>query len=216
MILADKSINKYKKRSVSILKKGETISVLFAGVGGQGILLATGLMARACLFEGFDVKVSEVHGMAQRGGSVVGSIRFGKKVFSPTVDHADYIIALEEVESLRCLDNLKKESIFIYNTYRIFPSTVYGGDYSYPDNVRELLSEFTPDVFPVDAFEIARRLGKSKTMNTVLLGFFSNFLPISTDSWENAIKDIIPSAIIEINLNAFMAGRNLINNFREV
>ncbi len=207
------SPDKYKAVSDAILKETGTISVLFAGVGGQGILLATGIMARACLFEGFDVKVSEVHGMAQRGGSVVGSIRFGEKVFSPTIDFADFIIALEESEPLRYVDNLKKDSVLIYNTYRIYPTTVYGGSCNYPGNIREMLLKFTSDVFPVDAYKIARQQGKSKAMNVVLLGFFSNFLPISTDSWENAIKDIVSPTILEINLNAFKAGRNLINNF---
>lgn len=209
---ADK-INKFREKYETLLKGTETISVLFAGVGGQGILLATSIMARACLLEGFDVKVSEVHGMAQRGGSVVGSIRFGKKVFSPTIDFADFIVSLEEVEPLRYIDNLKKDSVFIYNAYRIYPSTVYGGDYSYPENIRQMLLRFISGVFPVDAYKIAKQQGKSKAMNTALLGFFSDFLPISVNSWENAIKDIVPSAVLEINLNAFRAGRSLINNF---
>ncbi|MDD3519603.1 MAG: indolepyruvate oxidoreductase subunit beta [Actinomycetota bacterium] len=210
MRITENKINKYKDKYEALLKKEETISVLFAGVGGQGILMATAIMAKACLFEGFDVKVSEIHGMAQRGGSVVGSIRFGKKVFSPTVDSADFVVSLEEVEPLRYIDIFKEDSILIYNTYRIYPSSVYGDGYSYPENVRQLLLKFSENVFPIDAYKVAKQHGKSKAMNTALLGFFSNFLPISADSWEEAIKDIVSPAVLEINLNTFKAGKSII------
>lgn len=206
-------LKKYKDGFNSRLKNNETVSVLFSGVGGQGILLATAITAKACLLEGYDVKVSEVHGMAQRGGSVTGSVRFGKKVFSPIPDDADFIISLEEVETLRYPDSFKKNSIVIYNTYRLYPATIYSSNVSYPENTRQRLSGLVDGVFPVDAFETARCQGSHKAMNTVLLGFFSNFLTISKKKWKKAIQDLVSSKILDINLKAFDAGRELINIF---
>lgn len=211
--ITNNGLKKYRKKFDALLKKTKTVSVLFTGVGGQGILLAAAITARACLLEGFDVKVSEVHGMAQRGGSVVGSVRFGKKVFSPTPGHADFIISLEEIEASRYIDTFKEDSILIYNTYRIYPTTVYSGGISYPENIGQTLSALVTDIFPIDAFEAAGCLGNHKVMNTVLLGVFSGFLSISTENWKNAIRDLVSLKVLEINLKAFDMGRDLIINF---
>ncbi len=206
-------LKKYQDNFETRLKDKEIITVLFAGVGGQGILLATAITARACLLNGLDVKVSEVHGMAQRGGSVTGSVRFGRKVFSPTPGDADFIISLEESEALRYSDNFKKDSILIYNTYRIYPTAIYNSNISYPEDIGQKLSGLVADVFPVDAFETAEYQGSYKAMNTVLLGFFSNFLSISLRNWENAIQDLVSQKVLDMNIKAFNAGRDLIINF---
>ena len=121
----NKTVKKYLSECGNKIKNDEIVSVLFSGVGGQGILLATAIMAHACLYEDYDVKVTEVHGMAQRGGSVVGSVRFGRKVFSPVISKADIIVSLEKLESFRYIDKLKNKGIIIINDYEVLPISVF-------------------------------------------------------------------------------------------
>jgi indolepyruvate ferredoxin oxidoreductase, beta subunit len=205
------SINtkKYLSECNDKIKNNGIVSVLFSGVGGQGILLATALMAHACLYDGYDVKVTEVHGMAQRGGSVVGSVRFGREVFSPVISTADVIVSLEKLESLRYIDKLENNGIIIINDYEVLPISVFGGKFFYPHEISEKIKNFTDNFLIIKALEIAQKIGSEKTMNVILIGALSNFLPIKMQSWLKSIKKVVPKKILDLNLNAFDIGKNL-------
>ncbi len=216
MIKNDNNNNNYNqasraavKRTESSLKKGDTISVLFVGVGGQGIILATTIVANTVINAGFDVKVSEVHGMAQRGGSVEGSVRFGKKVYSPTINKAEFIVALEKLEALRFLPKLGSGGSIIVNNYEIFPSPVFSKGISYPDDIESRIEKQVPNCFFADAVEIARSLKEIRVSNVVLLGIFSNFLPFENDFWTDAIKGSVPRKAMSLNIEAFNRGKYL-------
>ncbi len=208
----NKFISLYKNK----INSGDIVSILFSGVGGQGILLATSITAHACLFEGYDVKVSEVHGMAQRGGSVVGSIRFGRQVFSPIISDADIIVSLEKLESLRYIEKLRNDGIIIINDYEVLPISMFGGNFSYPHDIIEKIKNFTDNFFIINAMKIAEQIGSAKTMNVILIGFLSNFLPVDTDNWIRSIKKVVQKKILDLNLKAFDLGKNFKNNFKEV
>jgi indolepyruvate ferredoxin oxidoreductase, beta subunit len=203
------TVKKYLSECSDKIKNNEIISVLFSGVGGQGILLATSIMAHACLYDGYDVKVTEVHGMAQRGGSVVGSVRFGTKVFSPVISKADIIVSLEKLESIRYIDKLKNKGIIIINDYEVLPISVFGGKFSYPHDIGEKIKNFTDNFLIVKALETAKKIGSEKTMNVILIGALSNFLPIKMQSWLKSIKKVVPKKILDLNLEAFDMGKNL-------
>jgi indolepyruvate ferredoxin oxidoreductase beta subunit len=203
-------IRKVSGRVASSLRDGYTISVLFAGVGGQGIILATTLLARAAIAEGFDVKVSEVHGMAQRGGSVEGSVRFGKKVLSPTTGCADFVVALEKLEGLRFLGRLGENGLIIINDYKIYPLSAYKKDSRYPDSIEQVVRQYSSGSIFVDAFGIAKELGESRAANVVILGALSVFLPFGPGNWEEVIKTSVPAGARELNIKAFKAGREFI------
>jgi indolepyruvate ferredoxin oxidoreductase beta subunit len=202
-------IKKYLSECGKKIKNNEVISVLFTGVGGQGILLATSIMAHACLYDDYDVKVTEVHGMAQRGGSVVGSVRFGAKVFSPVISKADIIVSLEKLESLRYIDKLKNNGIIIINDFEVLPISVFGGKFLYPHEISENIKSFTDNFFILKALEAAKKIGSEKTMNVILIGALSNFLPIKNQSWLKSIKKVVPKKILDLNLEAFEIGKNL-------
>ncbi len=169
MVKIDNNINNKKPSFIdtrtilnnckSSLKSGQIISILFAGVGGQGIISASTVLAQAAINEGFDVKVSEVHGMAQRGGSVEGNVRIGKKVFSPTINKAEFIIALEKLEGLRYIERLASEGLIIVNNYEIYPSTVFSKNVSYPDDIEDRVAKITRNYIFVNATTIAKKLG---------------------------------------------------------
>ena len=194
---------KYKKS----LKEGDTVSVLFVGVGGQGIILSSRVLASTAINAGYDVKVSEVHGMAQRGGSVEGSVRFGKKVYSPTIGEADFIIALEKLEALRYLPRLKSDGTIIINDYEIYPSTLHAKGASYPEKIGEKINEITPNSYFISAVEIARSLGDIRAANIILLGLLSNFLPFGYDCWIESIEQNIKQKAVRLNIEAFIKGR---------
>ena len=194
---------KYKKS----LKEGDTVSVLFVGVGGQGIILSSRVLASTAINAGYDVKVSEVHGMAQRGGSVEGSVRFGKKVYSPTIGEADFIIALEKLEALRYLPRLKSDGTIIINDYEIYPSTLHAKGASYPEKIREKINDITPNSYFISAVEIARSLGEIRAANIILLGLLSNFLPVDYDCWIESIEQNIKQKAVRLNIEAFIKGR---------
>jgi len=204
----NKFISAYKNK----IDNGDIVSVLFSGVGGQGILLATSILAHACLYEGYDVKVSEVHGMAQRGGSVVGSVRFGRQVFSPIISHADIIVSLEKLESLRYIDKLKNNGIIIINNYEVLPISMFGGSYSYPHEIDKKIKNFTKNFFIVNAREIAEHVGSAKTMNVILIGVLSNFLPVDMNNWIRSIEKVVPKKVLNLNINAFNQGKNFKND----
>jgi len=201
--------SQYLKKWEEDLKKGQILSVLFTGVGGQGIILATTVLAKAAIESGFDVKVSEVHGMAQRGGSVEGSVRIGKEVFSPIINRADFIIAVEKLEALRYIGKLQAGGFLLVNDYEIYPSTVFSKDKEYPKNIEERISNLTKNYMIIDAMQIALKLNEIRAANMVLLGAFSNFMPLEHDCWTIALKETVPSKALNINIEAFNLGKNL-------
>lgn len=188
----------------------KTINIMLAGVGGQGVLLASEVISKAALKEDYDVKKSEVHGMAQRGGSVVSNVRFGEKVYSPLIaeGEADILLAFEKLEALRWINYLKEDGIIITNTQRIDPLPVANGKVEYPENVMEQLKKSGHKIISVDALTAAREAGTQKAINTVLLGTLVNYTDISADVFEEVIKENVPEKTIEINTNAFQAGLN--------
>ena len=189
--------------------KKETTNVLIVGVGGQGTLLASRVIGRAAQLSSYDVSISEVHGMSQRGGSVVTFVRFGEQVHSPLFDHgcADFILAFEELEAYRALPYLKPEQgILIVNRQRISPMPVLTGKEAYPDDVLDRL-QACARVCAVDGLQTALSFGSSKLVNTVLLGVFSRFSDIPEDNWARALSECTPPRFLDMNRNAFASGR---------
>ncbi|MCF8057395.1 MAG: indolepyruvate oxidoreductase subunit beta [Desulfocapsa sp.] len=188
-----------------------TGNILFSGVGGQGILLASEVTAYALLSAGYDAKKSEVHGMAQRGGSVTAQLRYGDKVYSPLIEpgKADILISFEMMEAARYLPYLHKESKVIVNTQQIKPPSVAMGQVPYPADVLDVISAKGIRVVTVDAFDIARDAGEVKAANVVMVGAMSAFLPMDAEVYENIINTRIPERFREVNLKAFAAGRKI-------
>jgi indolepyruvate ferredoxin oxidoreductase beta subunit len=188
-----------------------TGNILFSGVGGQGILLASEITAYALLAAGFDAKKSEVHGMAQRGGSVTAQLRYGDKVYSPLIEPgcADIQVAFEMMEAVRYLPYLHKKSTVIVNTQKILPPSVATGQASYPENVLTELTSLDVKVVRVDAFDLAREVGEVKTANVVMVGALSVFLPVDSAIYEEVIEARVPERFKEVNLKAFAAGRKV-------
>lgn len=184
-------------------------NILFCGVGGQGILLASELTTSALLSTGMDVKKSEVHGMAQRGGSVEAHLRYGKKVYSPLIEAgtADLLVALEIMEALRYLPFLHKNSKVIVNTQKILPPAVATGKMTYPENIIEELTGRGLTVIPVDGFEIAKKAGNVKAANVALVGALSTLLPIPEETFIEIIKQRVPARFLDVNLTVFQEGR---------
>ncbi len=184
-------------------------SVMIVGVGGQGSLLASRLMGHVLLATGKDVKVSEVHGMSQRGGSVVTYVKYGEDVSSPIIDkgEADVIISFEQLEAARWVPYLKKGGKIIVSTQKTNPMPVITGVASYPEEIIEKIKALDIDVIPVNALDEAEKLGNSKVSNVVIMGVVSTFLDIDVDLWHNAIKDCVPSKFLELNQKAFEVGR---------
>jgi len=192
--------------------KGRTTNILLCGVGGQGILLASEIVSSVLMEEGFDVKQSEVHGMAQRGGSVVAHLRYGEKVYSPLIDlgEADFVVSFELLEALRYLPYYHRESKVIVNTQKILPAPVSSGMEGYPEGVLDLLLGNGLSVFPVDAFDLARSVGEPRAVNMVLVGALSLFLPVKEKSFMNVIGGRVPENLRGVNINAFSKGRELV------
>ncbi len=191
----------------------DTKNILIVGVGGQGTLLASKLLGRCFLEKGYDVKVSEVHGMSQRGGSVVTYVRYGKEVFSPVIDkgEADMIISFEQLESARWLPYLKKGGVLITNTQQINPMPVIMGTAEYPENILEKIKAAGEKVIAVDALDLAVKAGSVKATNVVLLGVAARELGFGTDIWLDIIKKTVPPKTIELNKEAFITGYNAIS-----
>jgi indolepyruvate ferredoxin oxidoreductase beta subunit len=186
----------------------ETKNVIMVGVGGQGIILASELLAEAALLAGYDVRKSEVHGMAQRGGSVSSHVRFGKRVLSPLIElgGADIMLAFEKVEGLRSCEYLKKGGTIIMNDVEIIPTTVSLGMGAYPRDVPERLSGLGFEVVLVDAQEKAKRAGTVKAANVVLLAALASFLDIGKGIWTEVIGRRVPKKFLDVNLEAFRLG----------
>jgi indolepyruvate ferredoxin oxidoreductase beta subunit len=187
-------------------KRGKmTTSIMITGVGGQGTLLASRILGNVLLNSGFDVKVSEIHGMSQRGGSVVTYVKYGEKVNSPLIDkgEADYILAFELLESVRWLGYLKTNGKLIVNTQKIAPMPVITGISSYPENILQKIIGSGADVTSVNALEKAEKAGSTKTVNVVLLGILSAMLPFGREKWIAALKECVPERLLKLNLQAF-------------
>jgi indolepyruvate ferredoxin oxidoreductase, beta subunit len=202
----------FKEKCDRLIKDDQTVSVLFTGVGGQGILLASTVLAAACVSSGYDVKVSEVHGMAQRGGSVIGSVRFAKKVYSPTIEKADFLVSLEMLEALRYKDMLVEDGAMLISRQRICPVSAYTLKSDYPEDIEERIKKNTDNYFLIDAVAIASQLQNLKVANLVLLGGLSALLPLQKSSWQDSIHANVPAKAIDINLDAFEKGRNILMN----
>ena len=187
----------------------ETKNIMIVGVGGQGSLLASKLLGRILLTKGYDVKVSEVHGMSQRGGSVVTYVRFGEKVYSPVIDkgEADYIVSFELMEAARWSEYLRKDGKIIANTQQINPMPVITGAAQYPD---ELACKMADKGITIDAFNalaLAEQAGSSKAVNIVLMGHLSRSFDFTLEDWMNAIEKSVPAKFLELNKKAFLLGR---------
>ena len=182
---------------------------MIVGVGGQGTLLASRILGNAVISEGYDVKVSEVHGMSQRGGSVVTYVRYGEKVNSPIIDKggADIILAFEELEALRALPFLKKDGKIIVNTQNIDPMPVITGAAKYPEHIVDSLKNTGADVTAVDALGLAIKAGNMKSVNVVLIGVMARNTAINESVWKETIKTV-PEKFLEANLKAFELGYN--------
>ncbi len=187
-------------------------NIIIAGVGGQGILTASEILAKVAMEVGLDAKKSEVHGMSQRGGSVVSHVRFGVKVYSPLVEKGacDIILSFEKSEALRWVHYLKKEGgKVVINDLEIIPTTVSLKLDTYPTNIEDQIRDKTKaEVILVPATDLARQAGDARTANTVLLGVISNFLPFEDKVWEKVISDNVKKETIEVNLKAFYLGKN--------
>ena len=192
------------------MSANNTKNIMIVGVGGQGSLLASKLLGRLLMQEGYDVKVSEVHGMSQRGGSVVTYVRYGDKVNSPIVEkgEADIIMSFEELEAARWLPYLKKGGSIIVNTQQMDPMPVITGAAVYPENVLGQLADLGVDVQPVDALGLAVEAGTPKAANVALIGTVAKNTDIEQDVWEETIKNTVPEKFLEQNLKAFRLGYN--------
>ena len=188
----------------------ETKSIMIVGVGGQGSLLASKLLGRLLLTRGYDIKVSEVHGMSQRGGSVVTYVRYGDKVYSPVIDkgEADFIVSFELLEAARWTEFLKPGGKIIVNTQQINPMPVIIGAAEYPDALAEKMAAAGIDVDAFDALSLAEQAGSPKAVNIVLMGHLSRNFDFTEEEWLEAIEKSVPAKFLELNKTAFRLGRN--------
>jgi indolepyruvate ferredoxin oxidoreductase beta subunit len=186
-------------------------NILLVGVGGQGILLASEILAETFMLAGFDVKKSEIHGMSQRGGSVVSHVRFGREVFSPTVPEGegDILFGFELLETCRALPLLRPGGTVVANDYRIAPPAVLLGQAGYPEDLAVRMRARFPDFLLVDGLQLARQAGDVRAANTVLLGAVAKRLPIADAIWQQALQNMVPKKALEVNLKAFQMGRLL-------
>ena len=186
-----------------------TKNVMIVGVGGQGSFLASKLLGYLLLNEGYDVKVSEVHGMSQRGGSVVTYVRFGEKVYSPVIDkgEADFIVSFEKLEAARYVEYLKKGGRIVVNTQEIDPMPVITGAASYPENLIDKMEAEGIAVDAMDCLSLAEQAGSAKAVNLVLMGRLSRYFDIPEEKWISAIEKCVPEKFVEMNKRAFALGR---------
>jgi indolepyruvate ferredoxin oxidoreductase beta subunit len=183
--------------------------IFLAGVGGQGILLAGEILCMVFMEAGLDVKKSEVHGMAQRGGSVTSHVRCGPKVFSPLIPQgeADVLMGFEALEALRWADYLKEGGVLLVNRQKINPTTVTSGRMKYPTRIYDVLKKRHPKTRIVDGLKLARKAGDVRTVNSVLVGAISREVDLPVEMWESAISKRIPKKFVDVNLHAFELGR---------
>ena len=184
-------------------------NVLIAGVGGQGIILASGVLAKTAAATGLQVKKSDVHGMAQRGGSVTSHVRFGEAVYSPLIPEGetDILMASEFLEGLRMLPHLRSGGRVVISTQRILPPTVSRGEQAYPEDILARIRERDPRAVYLDGLELAREAGDVRTATVVLLGACSMLLPFHEESWLGLLEEEVPRKAVKVNLVAFKKGR---------
>ncbi len=187
----------------------KTKNIMIVGVGGQGSLLASKLLGRLLLTRGYDIKVSEVHGMSQRGGSVVTYVRFGEKVYSPVIDkgEADFIVSFELLEAARWTEYLKKDGKIIVNTQKINPMPVIIGAAEYPENLEQKIRDKGISLEAFDALSLAEKAGSAKAVNIALMGRLSRFFDFSEEEWMRAIEESVPPKFLDLNKKAFLLGR---------
>ena len=188
----------------------ETKNIMIVGVGGQGSLLASKLLGRLLLTKGYDIKVSEVHGMSQRGGSVVTYVRFGEKVYSPVIDkgEADFIVSFELLEAARWTEFLKPGGKLIANTQQINPMPVIIGTAEYPKDLADKIRAAGIDLDAMDALSLAEEAGSAKAVNLVLMGRLSRYFDIPEEEWLQAIEASVPPKFLDMNIKAFKLGMN--------
>ena len=188
----------------------KTKNIMIVGVGGQGSLLASKLLGRLLLTKGYDIKVSEVHGMSQRGGSVVTYVRFGEKVYSPIIDkgEADFIVSFELLEAARWTEYLAPGGKIVVNTQQINPMPVITGAAEYPAGLIEKMQAAGLDVDAFDALSLATQAGSAKAVNIVLMGHLSKHFDFTLEEWMTAIEESVPAKFLELNKTAFNLGRN--------
>ena len=191
----------------------ETKNIMIVGVGGQGSLLASKLLGRLLLDCGYDVKVSEVHGMSQRGGSVVTYVRYGDKVASPVIDKgtADYIVSFELLEAARWLPFLKTDGQIVTSTQQMDPMPVITGAAKYPENLVEKLRAAGAKVDALDCLALAEEAGSSKAVNIVLMGRLSHHFDLPEAAWEKAMEAVVPAKFLDLNKRAFQLGKNALS-----
>jgi indolepyruvate ferredoxin oxidoreductase, beta subunit len=187
-----------------------TKKIMIVGVGGQGTLLASRILGHTVINEGYDVKLSEVHGMSQRGGSVVTYVKYGDNVYSPIIDkgEADIVLAFEMLEAYRAMPYVKEGGLMIANTQEIDPMPVIINAMQYPSDIVKKISEKI-NLLPVDAAKLASQAGNIKAVNVVLIGVMAKSTDISYDKWVKTIKETVPSKLLDVNLKAFDLGYNL-------
>jgi len=195
---------------------GRTRNIFLSGVGGQGTILASNILGQVMLNAGYDVKKSEVHGMAQRGGDVTTHFRFGEKVYSPLIKQGDvdFLVSFELLEALRYLNWVKPEGKIILNNFSILPSSVSLGKIEYPKDVEQTFRKhFAENVWLINGYEIAKNMGNLQVANVVLIGALSSFFPeLEAEQWSDAIKSLLPARLHEINILAFNEGKAAISN----
>lgn len=186
-------------------------SVIFAGVGGQGVILASKVLMETAMKAGYDVRESEIHGMAQRGGSVECNVRFSEKVHSPLIPKAgaDFIVAFEELEALRKLDYLREDGTLLVNRLRIEPVPVANGEMTYPEDIEAWMIENINGYRSVDTSGILKEIGNARTLNIVMLGVLSQYLDFQENAWHDAIRSQVKEKFIDLNIAAFTKGREL-------
>jgi len=193
-----------------VSEKDKIWSIVFSGVGGQGVILITEITALAAVRSGYDVKQTEVHGVSQRGGSVETQVRFGKRVWSPMVTpgNADAVVGLETLEGLRSAHYAQAETgVILLNEHKIVPASVENAEQMYPSNSEELLIQKGYQVIQLSATKIAHELGDGRMANVVMIGRLSTLLPIPQEIWSDTLKKRIPLKYLDPNLKAFEAGR---------
>jgi len=190
---------------------GKVTNIFLSGVGGQGTILASNILAEIFLKAGYDVKKAEVHGMAQRGGDVTTHFRFGKKVYSSLIKYGDvdFLLSFEELEALRYINWVKPEGKILINRQEIFPPAVSLGNMAYPKDVEKTFKKyFKNNVWMIDGQGIAKQLGNAQAANVVLVGAFSNFFPnVKDEQWLDAIKGLLAPKLHDLNIKAFYAGK---------
>jgi indolepyruvate ferredoxin oxidoreductase beta subunit len=188
-------------------------NVLIVGVGGQGIILASDVLGRVAARHGYDVKKNEIHGMAQRGGSVSSHVRFGKKVSSPIIKlgEADVLLSFEQIETLRYFQFLSKDGQVILNDQKILPPAVFTGQQEYPAGIIEKIKEKAPKSVIVNGVEVAQKVGNAKAVNVILLGVLSKYLDIPVNTYEEVLRESLKPKLVDLNLRAFHEGRSLVS-----